>query len=150
MQWTDQNVELLQKTRVLPNLPQPTAGKLDGVVMVDNNNGAMFVYNPTAKTISYSIKFDEDIGFDCSTALPVIVRLMGSSDRGDANHNVEVVECGAAFNITVPPTTALAYDLDEWGCVSAVRVTTLSTDALDVFVLFLKKQTREDMMAAPS
>ena len=120
MQWTDQNVALLQKTRVLPNLPQPSAGKLDGVVMVDNNNGALFVYNPTARTMPYSITFDEAIGFDCSTALPIIVRMMGSSDRGDVPHNVKVVECGAAFNITVPPTTALAFDLDEWGCVSAV------------------------------
>jgi hypothetical protein len=120
MAWTDENVGLLQQTKVMPTLPQPSAGKLDGVVMVVNNNGAMFLYNPTARELPFSTLLDASLGFDCSTALPLIVKQMANSDRNSSPYLVKVVECGHAFNMTVPATTAIAIGFEEWGCVSAV------------------------------
>jgi hypothetical protein len=58
--WTDENVGLLQQTKVLPMLAQPSAGKLDGVVMVAENNGALFLYNPTARSL-HGARFSAEI-----------------------------------------------------------------------------------------
>jgi len=120
LQWADDNVPLLQRTRVVPQLEAPSAGRLDGVVMLDTTNrGALFLFNPTSAAIPASLPLDSTLGFNCvAHPGPVVIKVLGSSDRGAAPHNLAVVECGAPLNLTVPPTTALALGFDQWGCVS--------------------------------
>ena len=90
------------RLQVLPMLPQPSAGRLDGIIMLNNNEGAMFVYNPTASPLPLSVTLDSALGFDCSLGLPVIVNVLDSSDRGAMPHHLEVITCGGAVAWLAP------------------------------------------------
>ena len=83
-------------------LPQPSAGRLDGVIMLGNNEGAMFVYNPTANPLPLSVTLDSALGFDCSLGLPVIVNVIDSSDRGTMPHHAQVITCGGKLPWLAP------------------------------------------------
>ena len=76
MTWADRHVDLLKLTRPVPSLATPTRGAADGTIMLrDDNTGAMFLFNPTARAINLSLPLSGDgsasLGFEC--ALPPVL-----------------------------------------------------------------------------
>ena len=133
LQWADDNVELLRNTRVLPGFPQPSAGRVDGVAMVNANAGALFLFNPTAVPVAVTVGLNSSIGFDCALGLPIVAELIGSSDRGALPHKLAIVNCGGALGVTVPATTAVVIGLEQWGCVSgAPQLFGIEAAAVDI------------------
>lgn len=110
--WTDKNVGLLQRTRVIPQLNQPSAGLIDGVIMLIENRGIMFVYNPSAKEHDISLPIDNSLGFSSDANFPLVVTQSGSSIRGSMSIRKGIFSYGESFNFSIPATTALAFEFE--------------------------------------
>ena len=115
MNWTDSHVSWLRNTRTITG--QPSGGKLDATAMISGSQGALFVQNPTARQEVITITLNATLGFDsaCSGASQLAMRASGSSNRGFVPHDYSVVACGGTLNITVPPSTALVFELGPHG-----------------------------------
>ena len=87
----------------------------------ESNEGAAFVFNPSARELNTTLLLDESLGFKCypGVSSPLQVSLLGSSDHGESPHLHSLVECGATLDLRVPPSTALALGFSPLGCVSA-------------------------------
>ena len=108
LSWADEHVSWLLRSKVLSG--QPSAGKLDATAMIVDNQGAVFVYNPTARASEFTLMLDSAAGFTCDAHTKLLVRLIGSSERTAVPHNVDLKPCNSQIVLSVPPTTALAFD----------------------------------------
>jgi hypothetical protein len=110
MSWTDAHVDWLLNAKAVTGLP--AGGMVDATAMVLGNQGALFAYNPTAWSQSLSVTLDHSLGFNasCGESSKLAVRASGSSNRGFQPHDFAVADCGSVLNITIPPTSALAFE----------------------------------------
>ena len=129
LQWTDENVVLLQLTRPIPSLAAPGAGVADGTIMLrDDNTGCMFMYNPTMREVNVSLPLSgyssDSLGFKCRGNESVLVKQLASSERSSPMaqaYNVDLVDCGSGvLSLTLPPTTARVFEFVAWKAGSTI------------------------------
>ena len=119
--WADAHVALLKLTRPVPSLSTPGLGLADGTIMLrDDNSGAMFLFNPTARAINVSLPLSGDgsaaLGFACGGATPPVkVRQVSSSERTFwAPYDLGLLDCADTLNLTLAPTSARVFEFDQW------------------------------------
>lgn len=111
--WADQHVSLLQLTRPVPSLATPGSGLADGTIMLrEDNTGAMFLFNPTAREIDVSLPLSGEgnasLGFVCAaTTPPILVQQLTTSERTMAAAiNLQVLNCTGVLELTLPANSA--------------------------------------------
>jgi len=139
LEWADRSRDLVASTRVLPSTSRPAAGSLDGVSLLRQDGsctGAIFAFSPTATPLNLSLALDASLG--CSPPHPssgvpglLLLRQIGSSDRSEpaGGWARQLLRAGDALALTVPPTTALALELEPFDGASLVAPLVLGAAA---------------------
>eukprot|EP01051_Picozoa_sp_SAG22_P006239 SAG22_NODE_402_length_11035_cov_6.315929_2_plen_473_part_00 len=107
LDWTDRNVGVLKAMAPIAGWGRPGIGKVDGNMAVVNGSGVAFFFNPTAREINKTIKIDESWHFDCGAD----ASHFNWTELFPAKALRFAPACGTALQVSIPPTTAMVFEI---------------------------------------